>query len=171
MENFKPDFTVIADFYTGHYEEIVAFVSSRILNDDEAEDIVQNVFMRLLNSDKMITAVTLPNLVYTIARNMIYDYWRHRKSVNEYEHYITYRMSQERDNGMSVYSVNEISELLERGIARLADKQQVIYRMSIYGGLKISEISETLNINYKSAENRLRLARKEIRRYMARMLA
>ena len=155
MENLKPDFTVIADFYTSHYEEIVAFISSRILNNEEAEDIVQNVFMRLLNTDRMITAITLPNLVYTIARNMIYDYWRHRKSVDEYEHYIAC----------------EIAELLERGIARLADKQQVIYRMSIYGGLKISEISDTLNINYKSAENRLGLARKEIRRYMARMLA
>ena len=171
MENLKPDFTVIADFYTSHYEEIVAFISSRILNNGEAEDIVQNVFMRLLNTDRMITAITLPNLVYTIARNMIYDYWRHRKSVDEYEHYIACRMLQERNNSMSVYSINEIAELLERGIARLADKQQVIYRMSIYGGLKISEISDTLNINYKSAENRLGLARKEIRRYMARMLA
>ena len=93
------------------------------------------------------------------------------RSVDEYEHYIACRMLQERNNSMSVYSINEIAELLERGIARLADKQQVIYRMSIYGGLKISEISDTLNINYKSAENRLGLARKEIRRYMARMLA
>lgn len=171
MGNLKNDFTVIADFYTCHYKEIVAFVSSRILNNDEAEDIVQNVFMRLLNTDKMITVVTLPNLVYTIARNLIYDYWRHRKFVDEYEHYIMYRMQQERDNSMSVYSIKEISELLEHGIAKLADKQQVIYKMSIYGGLKISEISDTLNINYKSAENRLGLARKEIRRYMARMLA
>ena len=63
MENLKPDFTVIADFYTSHYEEIVAFISSRILNNEEAEDIVQNVFMRLLNTDRMITAITLPNLV------------------------------------------------------------------------------------------------------------
>lgn len=171
MEYLKPDFTVIADFYTGHYDEIVAFVCSRILDYDEAEDIVQNIFVRLLNTDKMITPVTLPNLIYTIARNMIYDYWRHRKSVDEYEHYIACRMTQEKGNSMSVYSINEIAELLERGIARLADKQQVIYKMSIYGGLKISEISDTLNINYKSAENRLGLARKEIRRYMARMLA
>jgi len=171
MENLKPDFTVIADFYTEHYDEIVAFVAGRVLCADDAEDIVQNVFVRLLCTNRMITPVTLSNLVYTIARNLIYDYWRHRKSVDEYEHYIAYRMSRDKAGGMSVYSVNEIAELLERGIARLADKQRVVYRMSIYGGLKISEISDTLNINYKSAENRLGLARKEIRRYMARMLA
>lgn len=171
MENLKTDFTVIENYYTEHYDEIVAFVSSRILNSYEAEDIVQNVFIRLLKSNKMITVVTLPNFVYTIARNLIYDYWRHRKSVNEYEHYLTYRLSQEYAGNTSVYSVKEIYELLERGIARLADKQQAVYRMSIYGGMKISEISDTLNINYKSAENRLGLARKEIRRYMERMLA
>lgn len=171
MENLKTDFTVIENYYTKHYNDVVAFVSSRTLNNCEAEDIVQNVFVRLLKTDKMITNVTLPNLVYTIARNLIYDYWRHRKSMNEYEHYITYRMSEEYAADSSIYSVNEIYELLERGIAKLADKQRVIYKMSIYGGLKVSEISDTLNINYKSAENRLGIARKEIRRYMRKMLA
>ena len=38
----------------------------------------QNIFLRLLQMDKMISSVTLPCLVYTVARNLICDYWRHR---------------------------------------------------------------------------------------------
>ena len=134
------------------------------------KDIVQNVFLRLLRSDKMITTITLPCLVYTIARNLIFDYWRHHQSVEEYEHFFVRQSSSEMDVA-SIYSATEINEILERGIARLTDNQRVIYRMNIYEGKKVSEISETLHLSYKSVENRLGSARKEIRQYVKRMLA
>ena len=80
---------IIADYYTFHYEELLAFVASRLhVYSDEAEDIVQNVFLRLLQTDKMITPITLPCLVYTMARHLICDFWRHRKRVEEHEHFI-----------------------------------------------------------------------------------
>lgn len=65
----------IADYYTFHYEELLAFVASRLhIYSDEAEDIVQNVFLRLLQTDRMITPITLPCLVYTMARHLICDF-------------------------------------------------------------------------------------------------
>ena len=171
MEQLNAKFSIIADYYSEHYEELKAFVTKRVLRVEEAEDIVQNVFMRLLSSDKMITPITMPSLVYTVARNMVYDYWRHRKSVEEYEHYFAYAGSWNSVDGQSVYSAVEINELLERGIARLTDRQRDIYRLNIREGMQVSEISERLQMNYKSVENRLGSARKEIRRYMQRMLA
>ena len=64
---------LIETYYTDHRDELLAFVSSRLGGSEESEDIVQNVFLRLLTSDKMITAITLPALVYTMARNLITD--------------------------------------------------------------------------------------------------
>ena len=43
---------VIETYYIAHRDELLAFVSSRLGGNDEAEDIVQNVFLRLLTSDK-----------------------------------------------------------------------------------------------------------------------
>jgi RNA polymerase sigma-70 factor (ECF subfamily) len=171
MERLNAKFSIIADYYSEHYEELKAFVTKRVLFAEDAEDIVQNVFMRLLSSDKMITPITMPSLVYTVARNMVYDYWRHRKSVEEYEHYFAYAGSSSGLDGQSVFSAIEINELLERGIARLSDRQRDIYRLNIREGMQVSEISERLQMNYKSVESRLGSARKEIRRYMQRMLA
>ena len=62
---------LITDYYISHRDELLAFVSSRLGRSDFAEDIVQNVFLKLLTTDKMISEVTLPSLVYTIARNLI----------------------------------------------------------------------------------------------------
>lgn len=163
---------LLTDFYRQHIDEVKAFVSKRIDYSAESEDLVQNIFLKLLESDKMISPVTLPCLIYTMARNMISDYWRHRMSVNEYEHYIKnasdiYSRVEER----TVYSAVELNEVLERGIARLSDKQRHIYRMNVVYGMQVSEISEHLHENYKSVENRLGAARKVMRNYVRRMLA
>ena len=163
---------LLADFYKQHFDEIMAFVSRRLDHSAESEDLVQNIFLRLMESDRMITQVTLPCLIYTIARNMISDYWRHRTAVNAYEHYIKMSDGASANTGdRSVYSISELHEILERGIAHLSVKQQHIYRMNVLYGMQVSEISERLNENYKSVENRLGAARKVMRNYVKRMLA
>ena len=156
---------LITEYYISHRDELLAFVSSRLGGSDFAEDIVQNVFLKLLTTDKMISEVTLPSLVYTIARNLITDYYRRHTNYEEYEHYIK---SQGIRSQESVFSVREITERLERGLARLPENCREIYRMHIYGGMKISEISQELGEGYKSVEHRLGFARKAMRQYLWR---
>ncbi len=160
--------SIIAAYYTAHHEELRAFVAVRLASPDVAEDIVQNVFLKLLQSDRMIAAVTLPCLVYTMARNLVFDHWRHRKKVEEYEHVITKTDWQPRlagDAG-SVYSAQETREILERGIARLGDKRGMVYRLSVYEGMPVREISTCLGMRYKSVENHLGTARRQVREYV-----
>lgn len=156
---------LITEYYISHRDELLAFVSSRLGGSDFAEDILQNVFLKLLTTDKMISEVTLPSLVYTIARNLITDYYRRHTNYEEYEHYIK---SQGIRSQESVFSVREITERLERGLARLPENCREIYRMHIYGGMKVSEISQELGEGYKSVEHRLGFARKAMRQYLWR---
>ena len=65
---------LITDYYRLHVGEVKAFVLKRMDYSAESEDIVHDIFLKLLESDKIVSAVTLPCLVYTMARNMIYDY-------------------------------------------------------------------------------------------------
>jgi RNA polymerase sigma-70 factor (ECF subfamily) len=172
-KNITNNQNLIAAYYMAHIDEVRGFISCRIGCDDTAKDVAQTVFERLLKSQKMISEITLPALVYTIARNLVNDYWRHRRAVDEYEHVIGYGIC---ENGgepspESVYSISETIEILEQGIAHLSDRQRTVYKLSIYKGMKVQEISQTLNLNYKSVENSLGLARKFIRSYMQARLA
>lgn len=174
MTSTNMNYSVIADYYLEHRGDICAFVCDRIGNADMAEDIVQTVFERLLCSGKMITGITLPALVYKVARNLIYDYWRHHRTVEEYEHRIcrfTVGCGCGAEEVETVYSTKEINEILERGIARLTSRQREVYRLSLYDGLKVSEISDTLKLNYKSVENLLGAARKSVRQYVGLQMA
>lgn len=170
MKKQQTQYNVISEYYAEHVSELRIFVSSRIKATDEAEDIVQNIFLKLLTANDVLTPNTLASLVYTMARNMIYDYYRHRRAVEEYISFAD-RSDRCSCSVQSVYSAAEIHELLERGIATLKESQRRVYRLNVYDGMPVSDISKTLNMNYKTVESKLGMARKEIRRYITRMLA
>lgn len=171
MKKLETKFTIIGKYYAEHFNDLHAFVVSRIKETDSADDIVQNVFIKLLSIDNMLTEDTLSRLVYTIARNLIYDYYRHKKYVNDYSYYIGTKTDVNNCDDSYKYSIDELIEVLDCGIQRLNENQRKIYRMNVFEDLAVSEISKTLNMNYKSVENKLGSARKVIRKYMSKMLA
>ena len=156
---------LITNYYIAHRDELLAFASSRLGDSRLAEDIVQDVFLRLLSTDKMITEVTLPALVYTITRNLINDYYRRHTTYEQYEHYIK-GVCSEQTTMESVFSAHEMMERLERGLVRLPENCREIYRLHIYDGMKVGEISRELGEGYKSVEHRLGTARKLMRQYL-----
>ena len=159
------NYLTLTNYYVTHRDELLAYVSSRLGHAVEAEDIVQNVFLRLLTSDKMITDITLPALVYTIARNLISDYYRRRNHFEAYEHYLKNTDSID-ESATSILSVRDITEQLERGLARVPENCREIYRLHVYGGMKVAEISQRLGEAYKSVEHRLGAARKAVRQQL-----
>lgn len=171
MENHETKFSTIRKYYTDHFYELRDYVKSRIHDSEASDDIVQNVFIRLLSIEGKVCVDTLSKLVYTIARNLISDHYRHKKSEDEYAVYVCSMPYASAYSASTTCMVNEIHEMLECGMERLNEKQRIIYRMNVCDGLAVSEISRTLKMNYKSVENRLGLARREMRKYMTKMLA
>ena len=159
------NYLTLTNYYVTHRDELLAYVSSRLGNSVEAEDLVQNVFLRLLTSDKMITDVTLSALVYTTTRNLITDYYRRRTHFEAYEHYLKNTDSID-ESAESILSIRDITEQLERGLARVPENCREVYRLHIYGGMKVAEISERLGEGYKSVEHRLGIARKSVRQQL-----
>jgi RNA polymerase sigma-70 factor (ECF subfamily) len=157
--------TLITNYYIAHRDELLAYAVSRLGDSCLAEDIVQNVFLRLLTSDKVISAVTLPALVFAMTRNQVYDYFRHHTAVEQYEHYIK-GVCSELTTDESILSAREMMEQLERGLARVPENCREIYRLHIYDGMKVGEISRELGEGYKSVEHRLGAARKAMRQYL-----
>ena len=156
---------LISNYYSLHRAELLAYASTRLGDYEDAEDLVQNTFLRILTSDLLVTEQTLHALVFTICRNLVTDYYRHRAYRHEYEHYI----QNSNDGGMSMESVfyaADIIEAMERGMIHIPEHCRNIYRMHILGGMRVSEISEQTGEKYKTVENRLGLARKQMRNYL-----
>ena len=156
---------LITSYYISHRDELRGYVRSRLGDNCLVDDVVQDVFLKLLTSDKMITEITLPSLVYTMIRNMVVDHLRHHMAVEHYEHYIKGVCSHVVTED-SVLPIREVMEAMERGLVRLPENCREIYRLHIYDGMQVSEISRELGDGYKSVEHRLGAARKAMRHYL-----
>lgn len=165
MENKE----IIETYYRSHQAELLTYVSSRLDNRELAEDIVQDVFLRLLCNAQPIMECTLPALALTIARNLINDYYRRRNCHILFAQQLSVNPTTGAREAESVLSIREITEFLERGLARISEPSRQIYRLHIYEDMKVSDIAKHLNSDYKSTEYRLGIARKEIRQYLRRI--
>ena len=157
---------IISNYYAQHRGEIVDFIALRIADACEAEDMVQDLFIRLLRGHQLITPITLPCLTYTMARHCIADYYRRRRVKDEYEHYIQksdVRGLMADDTTESIINAHMLMERMERTLARLPEACGRVYRLHIYDGLKVSDIAQQLSLPYKQVENRLGQARKAVR--------
>jgi len=160
---------IIEYYYQNHQAELLAFVSSRLGGIEEAEDIVQDVFLRLLQNSNPIMESTLQALAYTIARNLITDHYRRKQWAAKYGMQSIDGRQQAvtaDDEAARPLSIKEVTEFLERGLLRVPEKCRELYRMHIYDGMQVSDISQQTGENYKSVEYRLGIARKEIRKYL-----
>ena len=155
---------LISNYYAAHRDELLSFIAVRITNAVEAEDLVQDIFLRLLRGHHLITPDTLPALIYTMARHAVSDYYRRRRIYEEYEHYIKH--SDCTSEIESLISARQLMERMERSLARLPQACCEIYRLHIYDGMKVSDIARELSLPYKQVENRLGQARKAVRQQL-----
>lgn len=162
---------MIAEYYRQNLGELRSFVAKRVHNITEAEDIVQDVFLRLLDSDSMLVKLTLPCFVHTVACNIANDHLRHRHIIEHYELFIHQSYTTNSYDALSIYHAREINEWLERGIAFLPRNSREIYIKNIHEGMKPLEISQTLDLDYKYTENHLMSARRYVRDYLRRNIA
>ena len=164
------DKLIITNYYAQHRGEIVDFIALRIADACEAEDMVQDLFIRLLRGHQLITPITLPCLTYTMARHCIADYYRRRRVREEFEHYLI-KNTDSIGEIESIISARMLMERMERTLARLPEACGRIYRLHIYDGLKVSDIAQQLALPYKQVENRLGQARKAVRQQFTSLTA
>lgn len=124
-------------------------------NQYDAEDILQNVFVKLFNSkisfendehiDKWLTVVTVNE-----SKNLIKCAFRKKKT--------------ELEESSSTYSFDcEQSEDLFNAVMSLPKKLRTVIHLYYYEDMSISEISEILKIKQSAVKTRLHRAREQLK--------
>lgn len=83
---------MIADFYSNHHAELVNFATSRLGNREESEDLIQDVFIKMMSFEGMINEATIKSFAFTIAANKVKDHLRRRIFRHKMEENTKYEM-------------------------------------------------------------------------------
>lgn len=159
-------------FYIHWYSRIKHFVRGYVLSEDDAEDIVQDIFLDLFEKyDSLVYRVNIVAYIFTTAKNRCIDHLRHQIVVQESakqireEHYLTMRMKFDSLEILNseLFSENHIEEIINKALNTLPDRCREIFIKHKIDGKKRKEIALELGLSPKTIENQLTIAYKKLR--------
>lgn len=167
MESYSATITqLIENSYKSYHRSVYLYIYYRISNKEEAEDLSQDVFLRLMDYKQVLSPDTVKHFIYTISRNLVIDYLRHHYKRQEIYSYIYDSMEKSSNVTESEIIARDLSVLEKQKLSRLPLQRRKIYEMSRFQEKSSSEISMELNLSRRTVEGHLFISRKEMREYI-----
>lgn len=154
--------------YELYSHKLYSFVFKILKNEAEADDIVQEVFVKIWESRHKLEDYKLLNsYIFTIAYNNSIDLIRKRINNSKYlEHLKNSAVSNITPSITSQIEFNELNIQAEKLIANLPERQKQVYLLHREEGLTYPEIAEKLGISKNTVENHMAKALKYLRQNM-----
>ena len=134
--------------YAQYRDKVFGFVRSKIVNQTEAEDIVQTVFLKVYsNLDKYDeTKASLSTWIYTITRNTVCDYLKEKRDhpVIELIENTVYSAEEPDDSLLNKEALEELACALEK----LPQIERDVIILIYYHGKPKTEVAKILDITY-----------------------
>lgn len=147
------------------YSSLVAFSLRYVPDREVGEDIVQDFFVQLWESDNFFPSYNhLRNYLYTSVRNACLNYLKHVQVEKKYIDYCLESTEEEEELDLSV-AREELYRLLFQVIEELPARRKEIFQLYIEGKTNV-EIAEMLNISTETVKT----AKKESMRYIREKL-
>lgn len=137
-----------------YYKKLCVYAFSLVQDHTFAEDIVQNVFVKLWTSrDRVNPNISIKNFLYRSVYNEFIDHYRKKKPViyleKQYLEIMHEVAEQEHEN------LDALIRQLNMEIENLPSKSKQIFLMNKKEGLTHVEIAEYLNISMKTVESHM----------------
>ncbi|MEL7588781.1 MAG: RNA polymerase sigma-70 factor [Prolixibacteraceae bacterium] len=151
--------------YEQYSHKLYSFICKILKNEAEAEEIVQEVFIKLWESRMNLEDNKLLNsYVFTIAYNHSIDLIRKRVNSNKYlDHLKNASVLQSTPSFIGQIEYDELNRQVDKLVSQLPDRQKQIYRLHREEGLAYSEIAEKLGISVNTVGNHMTKALKYLR--------
>ncbi len=158
--------------YVNNFSRLFLFAKEYVLFDEEAENIVQDIFLMLWEKrDALRVDVSLTAYLFTLVKNKCIDFLRHRMVEQMYSENIQHEYNEELnvklfalesfDHNFS--SEEDIEILLRNAIDKLPERCRLIFIKSRIEGKKYKEIAEELNLSVNTVEGQISIALKKLR--------
>ncbi|MBV4359253.1 RNA polymerase sigma-70 factor [Pinibacter aurantiacus] len=134
------------------------FVFSIVKSDAVAEEIVQDVFLRLWTNRESVARKDNPSSwLFTVASNLSISYLRKKSIERRFIEKVKEEMVELRQQNMieEEMFLRENQELLKRAIDTLSPQQKLAYTLSRNEGLAHKEIAERLGISPNTVKNHI----------------
>ena len=155
--------TAFDEIFNRFADPVHTYIKARLHNIQEADDILQEVFIRLWHKRQSITIhSSLRNYLYTIVQHCISDHLRMIKR-NRYTLIAEFPETiEERAQPDEQYHNKQVNHIWKSAIEKLPGKMSRIYAMKNEEHLSVKEIASALQLSEQTVKNQLHSAGKRI---------
>lgn len=160
----KGDMLAFDRVYSIYSHKLYSFIYKIVRNEDEAEDVVQEVFVKLWAArDKLNDHQLLNSYIFRIAYNRSIDLIRKRINTNKYLEQVDSTFNaQVAPSLLSEIEYNDLNNHIEKVIAELPARQKDVFLLH-RKGFTYPEIAEHYGISKNTVENHMAKALKYLR--------
>jgi RNA polymerase sigma factor (sigma-70 family) len=141
----------------GHHSSLLRYFRKRGVREEDAEDAVQEVFVRLSRRLGLAEIDRIEGYLFETAANVAIDVQRHNR-VRHFESHVAYDDSQHGRPECSCEAVFEGQQAIEQlllALRELPDRTRTIFILARLEDMKQSEIAERLGISVSAVEKQL----------------
>ncbi|GAA4274549.1 RNA polymerase sigma-70 factor [Aquimarina gracilis] len=140
-------------FFKSHSKLLRNYVYYKFGDLDQAEDIVQDAFIKLWNNCSKVPLDKAKSYIYTIATNLGISNTRHQKVKFKYQDYVVQRNTDVNNESPEFIALEkEYMEKLKNAIAALPERQREVFLLSRIDKKTYKEIAELSNVSVKAIE-------------------
>ena len=148
-----------------HKFKLYNFIYSKVLNKDNAEDLFQETFIKVIKTLKRGVyneeGKFLP-WIMRIAHNLVIDFFRKNKrfpSFDKNEKYDIFQLIKDENPSIERYLIDDqIQKDIKKIIIKLPQDQKEVLNMRLYKEMSFKEISEATGVSINTALGRMRYA-------------
>ena len=157
-------------FFEKYYPGLCVYAYRILKSNTEAEDLVQDFFVRLLENRKNVRIESsIKSYFIRSIHNRCLDYIAHQKVVSIHESYRLRIMTEEDFQDYPLLN-NELRQQIDRAISNLPDGIRETFILNRFEGLSYQEIASRENLSVKTIEYRISKALAQLRKDLGEYL-
>lgn len=159
---------VFEQVFRKHYNGLCTYGRSILRDADEAEEIVQTVFVSIWEKRNEIEITqSLKSYLYRAVHNHCLNRIKHQKVREEHQQYAAYYHETAYESVSQTVYKNELEKHLSMAIEKLPEQCRIIFKLSRFDELRYQEIADQLGLSVKTVENQIGKALKILRTELA----
>lgn len=160
----QKDESAFEQVFKTHFKSLHAYAFTLLRDQDEAEEIVQQVFYKLWErAENLHFTGSVAAYLYKAVHNESLNYLKHLKVKAGHQLHVAYSMKNPQNNMDGKMMSKELERQFNTALNELPEQCRTIFQMSRFEDMKYREIADKLDISVKTVENHMGKALKFLR--------